>query len=130
MGQDIRIWVDLKDIRKFPEKARQIDKLLQRTFDEVMEKVYNESQVLVPVKTGALKRSGKVVKRPIGASGMPESSVTYGNGSVDYAIVVHEDLQVTHADPTRAKYLEIPLVENEKLLLHLVSVRLQKLLEE
>ena len=127
MAKDIRIAVDLKDLRRFPQKAKEIDAMLQHSFDQIIQRVYLESQILVPVKTGALKASGKVVNKPIGASGLPESAVTYGDDNVDYAVIVHEDLQHAHADPTSAKYLEIPLLHNRPALVELVAKRLAQL---
>lgn len=68
------------------------------------------SQVLVPVETGALKASGRVVSRRVGAYTY-RSSILYGGPSyprfVDYAVYVHEILEHKHAPPTTAKFVEI-----------------------
>jgi hypothetical protein len=126
---DIKIAVDLGDVKKFPDKARRIDAMLQHAFDEVIEKVYRESQQLVPVATGALRDSGRVTKKPIGASGFPETAVEYGNENVTYAVYVHENLEVEHKAPTQAKYLEVPLLKNRDHLKTIVAARLKTLLE-
>ena len=49
------------------------------------------SQPLVPVDTGALKRSGRVEDAPKGAS-----VLVYGGGEIDYAGYVHYRLDVNH----------------------------------
>jgi len=68
------------------------------------------SQVLVPVETGALKASGRVVSSRVGAYTY-RSSILYGGPSyprfVDYALYVHEILENKHAPPTTAKFVEI-----------------------
>lgn len=62
--------------------------------------ILRESQKLVPVKTGNLKRSGTVVS---GGSGMhATATVEY---DVSYAIYVHENLQAFHSPPTQARFL-------------------------
>ena len=125
---DIVIKVDTTDL-KLKEKSREINAMLTRTVQEVIQKVFAESQVLVPVNTGALKASGHVVKEPPSMDGsFVGSYVTYGNGSVDYAVKVHEDLEMRHTAPTRAKYLEIPLMQNKSVLESLIRSRLKVIL--
>ena len=51
-----------------------------------------ESQKLVPVKTGALKKSGRIVHR----RGTDTAEVRYGGGSVGYASAVHQRADVKH----------------------------------
>jgi len=71
---------------------------------------FRTSQVLVPVETGALKASGRVVAHRVGAYTY-RASVVYGGASyprfVDYALYVHEILENKHAPPTTAKFVEI-----------------------
>ena len=125
---DIVIKVDTTDL-KLKEKSREINAMLTRTVHDVIEKVFAESQVLVPVNTGALKASGEVVHETASMDGsFVGSYVTYGNDAVDYAVKVHEDLEMRHTDPTRAKYLEIPLNQNKAILENLIRSRLQVIL--
>lgn len=67
--------------------------------------IYDASQILCPVESGALKKSGKVIKERSGWS--TTASVVYGEGSgavnprtgknpSEYAIYVHEDLDAMH----------------------------------
>jgi hypothetical protein len=125
---DITIKVDTTNL-KLQEKAREINEMLTRTVQEVIERVFAESQILVPVNTGALKASGKVVKEPSSNNGaFVGSYVTYGDGMVDYAVKVHEDLGMYHKAPTQAKYLEAPLLQNKDVLENLIRSRLQVIL--
>jgi len=61
------------------------------------------SQQVVPVDTGALKRSGFASKAGSGFS----TQMTVGY-STPYAIYVHEDVDASHAPGKIAKYLEKP----------------------
>lgn len=75
--------------------------------------IFDRSQAIVPVDTGALKRSGKLNKHL--SSTTMEVQITYGGPStprdVNYARFVHERLDVYHKPPTQAKFLEQPAVE-------------------
>lgn len=74
--------------------------------------VLRESQTLVPVRTGNLKASGRV-QESLSRSNFT-ANVSYGardaTNSASYAAYVHEDLNVPHAAPTMAKFIEIPWV--------------------
>lgn len=125
---DIVIKVDTTNL-KLREKSREINEMVKRTVDEVVEKVFAESQILVPVNTGALKASGQIIKEPTNAAGdFTSSYVTYGGGGVDYAVKVHEDLEMPHTAPTQAKFLERPLLANRKVLENLIRARLKVIL--
>lgn len=67
--------------------------------NEIAKEVYAESQRLVPVDTGNLKASGRVI-----AADTKNLTATdqYGGTSAAYAVIVHE----THK--TKSKYLERP----------------------
>lgn len=70
-----------------------------------LEPIYDESQRLVPVDTGRLRRSGftSVRKR----AGGPVAQIGYGRfGQPFYAAFVHERMDIRHAPPTQAKFLE------------------------
>lgn len=87
--------------------------ILASSLKELVERIYEESQMLVPVDTGALKESGRVEQTGMtrfGSSG--EWAVIYGSDEVvnpktgrptsEYALVVHE----TH--PEQMKFIEEP----------------------
>ena len=63
--------------------------------------VYEKSQTLVPVRTGALQRSGKITELKDGYT------ITYSkkNKGYDYAPIQHENLEFKHRIG-QAKYLE------------------------
>ena len=65
--------------------------------------ILGASQPLVPVDTGALKRSGRVEPAPQGAS-----VLVYGGGPIDYAGFVHYRLDVRHK-VGQAQYVGQPL---------------------
>lgn len=64
----------------------------------VANQILAESQILVPVDTGFLKSTGKIVKNSIGTY-----SVIY---TAPYAVYVHEIIDNWHKYPTQAKFLE------------------------
>ena len=71
-----------------------------------LEPILKESQRLVPVDTGKLKRSGFIETRRM--SGGTEAAIGYGRyGRPTYAAFVHENMNVRHAAPTQAKFLEV-----------------------
>lgn len=67
-----------------------------------------ESQKIVPVDTGALRASANT--RMEGTAETPEAIVSYGQ---DYAVHVHENLEMRHKPGKVAKYLEKPALENK-----------------
>ena len=124
---DIIVQVDTTDL-KLRQMSRQINEMVKRTVEEVVEKVFAESQILVPVHTGALRASGQIVKEMGLDDAEVATFVTYGGGAVDYAVKVHEDLEMPHAAPTQAKYLEVPLLNNVPVLRNLIRERLKVIL--
>jgi hypothetical protein len=72
--------------------------------------IFNRSQVLVPVDTGALRGSGGV-SAPIPVSGGVGVDIFYGGPAASYALFVHEIQHFYHNPPTQAKYLEQPFME-------------------
>jgi hypothetical protein len=87
----------------------------QEGLDVGIEAVMAQSQVEVPKDTNALAESAHIVNRS--SSGTTRSkSVRYGEpgegeGVLDYAAAVHEILKARHTAPTKAKYVEDPLVQ-------------------
>lgn len=80
-------------------------------------KIMAESQILVPVETGTLKRSG-TVEEPVIDGDSATVTLGYGYGeqinpnsgepATGYAVFVHENLEARHSPPTQAKFLEQP----------------------
>lgn len=77
---------------------------LQPTFDK--------SQEVVPKDTRALMHSGYLESRKFRGRTVVEIGYARG-GSPYYAAKVHEDLEAFHQSPTKAKFLEQPLLEDE-----------------
>jgi len=71
--------------------------------------IFNQSQVLVPVDTGALRGSGGVSAPQSTPSGVAVD-IFYGGPAAPYALYVHEMLDNYHEAPTQAKFLEAPLM--------------------
>jgi len=107
--------------------AKEAAKRLRNEAQEVLAK----SRDLVPVDTGALKKSGRV--RPetgVYTNGKNmEVLITYGSTAVEYAIYVHEDLSKNHPHG-QAKFLEIPLIQQSHGLVDRISDRVEKVLKE
>lgn len=72
--------------------------------------VFDRSQDIVPIDTGALRSSG-MVNQPEVEGAEVSVTVQYGGAAAPYAVIQHENLEYNHAPPTQAKYLETPLVE-------------------
>jgi hypothetical protein len=101
---------------------------MQKALEQIILEVYKESQILVPVKTGALKASGRITKATEAfENGIYDVNVEYGNDTdVDYAVYVHEDLTKFHQAPTQAKFLEIPLARNRERIVELLKSNIGK----
>lgn len=110
-------------VRNLRTQMKAIETNIKKVFDRVeqvtpealifgAQPIFDRSQELVPVDTGALKASGFIETRP--TSNGVQVFVGYGRfGTPEYAGFVHERLDLRHAPPTQAKYLEAAI--NEKL---------------
>ena len=67
-----------------------------------------ESQKIVPYDEGDLHDSGET-DRPEVDGGSVSVTLHYGSGSVDYALIQHENLEYHHPQGGQAKFLETPL---------------------
>ena len=93
---------------------------LERELYLFAEEVMTESKMRVPVDTGALMNTGKVLPPEYHAGGKGKDEISiqmgYGDESVKYALYVHENLD-PHVKWTRPgsgpKYLENPLKEKQ-----------------
>ncbi|MEH0650664.1 minor capsid protein [Streptomyces scabiei] len=82
-----------------------------------LEHVLGESQKLVPLEEGTLRRSGKVI-----VNGM-EGAVSY---DTVYAKRQHEEVTWRHLPGRSAKYLEIPFNRERDVVLRLMQVNLRR----
>jgi hypothetical protein len=97
--------------------------LLEKAIYEEANVIFNESQKLVPVDTGALRASG-FVHAPKNENNRTFVRVTYGGPAAHYALYVHENLYSTHTAPTQAKYLETPLYRQVPVLIKNLATRI------
>lgn len=78
---------------------------------DVLKPTFEKSQLLCPVRSGALKDSGYLEARQL-SSGRTEAEMGYGRGGdPDYAIYVHE-MPIWHNPPTTDKFLQKPVDED------------------
>jgi hypothetical protein len=82
-----------------------------------------EAKERTPVRTGALRASGRV-ESLLGQIGIRWA---FGGAAIDYAIPVHENLEAFHR-VGQAKYLESVLVEATPYLADRVATRMRALL--
>jgi len=83
-------------------------KRTQLSVARVAARAYLWSQDIVPEKSGALKRSGKI-SEVMNVGSKFQVTITYGDDSVQYAAAVHEDPDARHSSNKQYKYLEMPL---------------------
>lgn len=87
-----------KLLNKVQVVSAQIKKDTEETEYNIAKKIYAESQRLVPIDTGYLKESGKIVLK---------ENKTFVEYQTPYAIFVHERLDLYHPNG-QAKFLEVP----------------------
>lgn len=105
------ISIEIIGVEKFVSEMNRIADIgptLQSVLRSRAQSVFMESQLLCPVDTGLLRRSGEIVER----FGNTEPSVEISY-SAPYAVYVHEDLSKRHNPPTSAKFLEIAMAHQE-----------------
>jgi hypothetical protein len=69
-----------------------------------------ESQKIVPYDEGDLHDSGETDRPEISGSSV-SVSLHYGSATVDYALIQHEDLSLSHQQGGQAKFLSDPLFQ-------------------
>lgn len=94
----------------------------------VANRIFAESQREVPVDTGTLRASGHVTL-PEKRGAETVVTIGYGGPAQAYAFWVHERLDLHHAPPTKAKYLEDPVVRGQATFKHDMGAELRIALE-
>lgn len=84
-----------------------------------------EAKRRVPVKTGALRGTGHVVP-PAVEGGQIVVKLQFGGPAVDYALEIHENLEMFHPRGGQAKYLESVVKESAPYLAQRVATRLAR----
>ena len=103
--------------------------LLDKALYEEANVIFNESQKIVPVDTGALRASG-MVHAPKKEHNRTSVRVTYGGPAASYALYVHENLYARHASPTQAKYLETPLYRQVPVIIKNLAIRITHMMRK
>ncbi len=74
------------------------------------ERLMLQAKEQTPVLTGALRSSG-MVEPPVWQQDVVQVSLGFGGPSIEYALIVHEDLSKVHP-VGKAKFLEDPVRQN------------------
>jgi hypothetical protein len=82
-----------------------------------------EAKKRTPVLTGALRASG-MVTGPVVNGDQVEVTMSFGGAGVDYAVEVHENLEMFHPRGGQAKYLESVVLESAPYMAQRVADRL------
>ena len=121
-SDDIKLLADA--IARIPSHMTNI---LEKVVYEEANVIFNESQKIVPVDTGALKTSG-FVHAPRRENNRVFVRVTYGGSAAHYALYVHENLYARHTAPTQAKYLETPLYRQLPVIIRNLTIRINHMM--
>lgn len=116
MGMEVRGWEETeKGFRKLREK---LEDAAQEGVNRSTDLLMSESQIQVPKKTGKLAESAEFVDHsnsgPKRSRGVKYGRTALNDQGESYAAAVHEILKASHKSPTKAKYVEAPLVESIK----------------
>ena len=110
-----KVELDMSSLPTKTDLDRNIKEAIVKAMDRVIgKKIFPDTQLAVPVRTGALKASGRFIPAKDDGLNMVTSSIEYGGGDVDYAVIVHEDLNDQHVSPTMAKFVETPLAKHKE----------------
>jgi hypothetical protein len=101
--------------KRFAKLEEQLGEAAQETVDRSTASLMKVSQVQVPKETGQLANSAIYVEH-LSVGPRRIKSVRYGDTALNsngesYAAAVHEILKASHKQPTKAKYVEGPLLE-------------------
>jgi hypothetical protein len=124
-------YINTEEIQMLADALKRIPShmtnILEKSLYEEANVIFNESQKLVPVDTGALKTSG-FVHAPRRENNRVFVRVTYGGSAAHYALYVHENLYARHTAPTQAKYLETPLYRQLPVIVRNLTIRINHMM--
>jgi hypothetical protein len=110
-------------LRDFNRIVKNLEGAVPQVLLYAAQPIFDKSQVYVPLDTGRLMESGYME-----VSGSREDAVLeigYGRGGdPPYAPIVHENMDVHHATPTRSKFLQAAIDEHLDDILPRAGVRL------
>jgi hypothetical protein len=120
-------YVDSKDIKLLADAIAKIPSHMPNVLGAAIYQeataIFQQSQLIVPVDTGALRSSG-VVSQIMREGNRIFVRVGYGGDAASYALYVHENLYAKHDAPTQAKYLETPLYRRVPVLIKNLATRI------
>jgi hypothetical protein len=102
---------------------------LKQAMAEETQIMFRDSQRLVPVDTGTLRRSG-ILETPVERNNNIEVIIGYGGAASAYALKQHEDLSYRHKEGQTAKYLENPVRERVPSFQNNIRSRIERILKE
>jgi hypothetical protein len=99
-----------EDIRRITRSLNSVIAELERVtvpaLRYALRPIFEQSQEYCPIDTGMLKESGYLEVRRVDANRV-QAEIGYAKGgNPHYAVFVHENLEMRHTPPTRAKFLE------------------------
>lgn len=97
-------------IKRYSDLIKHLQGVTPEAIYDALEPVFDKSQEYVPKQTGLLAESGEMNINQL-SDGRIEGEITYGGSGAWYASLVHELVYVSHAPPTRSKYLQAALEE-------------------
>lgn len=103
---------------------------LKQALNEEGQIAFRNSQRLVPVDTGTLRRSGVLVPAREKGTSMIEVVMGYGGAASAYALKQHENLSYRHKEGKQAKYLEQPVMQRQAKLSQNIQRRMKRILSK
>lgn len=115
-----RVIMPIKNASKTLNRASNVRKAISPMLAATAKESMAEALILVPKDTGRLSQSGKMNMRPFAPARFRlQVKMTFGDHkhinpkhgrrTREYAIYVHERVELKHDPPTMAKFLQIPV---------------------
>lgn len=104
-------------------------KALKQGLHEEAQIIMRNSQRIVPVDSGTLRRSGQV-NEPIEEGSRISVTLGYGGAASAYALIQHENLFYGHKEGQQAKYLETPFFQQRPKLEANLANRIRRILSK
>lgn len=98
-------------IKEYTRFVEHLDEQGPDILRDALEPTFQMSQDIVPHKTGTLKNSGYLETDHTRGRTVVEMGYARG-GNPDYAVIVHEDPDKFHPEPTQYKFLQQPLEQD------------------
>jgi hypothetical protein len=102
---------------------------LKQALNEEGQIAFRNSQRIVPVDTGTLRRSGVLLPAKENGTSV-EVVMGYGGAASAYALRQHENLNYRHREGKQAKYLEEPVMQRKVKLAENIKRRMKRILSK